>query len=70
MLVMTGLSFGKKARLARLALGLRQLDLASRAGVSIGEVSALEHDDYLRPSRRERVLAILGLLDDDREAEA
>lgn len=68
-LVLTGISEGQKARLTRLARGLRQIDVASMANVNTIDVTRLEKDRYVLPARRKRMLAILDLLDDDDENE-
>jgi transcriptional regulator with XRE-family HTH domain len=62
MLILDGVTLGQKIRLTRLARGLRQLDLASLARVNPFEVSAVEHDRIVRPSRRKRILQVLDLL--------
>lgn len=56
-----GLSLGQKVKLRRLARELRQVDLASQARVTLADITTLEHDRYLALSRKERILAILGL---------
>lgn len=55
-------------RLERIRQGWRQIDLAKRAGVTQAKVSALERGLYVIPSARRRILAVLGLLDDDHES--
>ena len=60
-LILTNLTEGQKVRHLRLAKGLRQVDLASKAGVSVEEVIGLEKDRYLLPTRRKRILIALGL---------
>jgi len=60
-LVLTGVSFGQKVRLTRLAKGLRQIDLASKANVQPIDITRLEKGRYVLPTRRKRVLAILGI---------
>ncbi len=62
--VATGLTQGEKIRLARLAKWLRQVDVASLAGVSIIEVTNAEKDRYVSPDRKERILKVVGLLED------
>ena len=66
--VVTGISEGEKARLQRLAKGLRQIDLASLAKVNVCDVTALEKNRYLPNARRQKILAVLGLVDDDNES--
>ena len=68
-LVLTGISEGQKARLTRLSKDLRQIDVASMAKVNTIDVTRLEKDRYVLPTRRKRILAVLGLLDDDHEHE-
>jgi len=67
--VVTGISESEKARLTRLAKGLRQIDLASLAKVNVCDITALEKNRYLPQTRKRRILAVLGLLDDDHEHE-
>lgn len=67
--VVTGISEGEKARLTRLAKGLRQIDLASLAKVNVCDITALEKNRYLPRTRKRRILAVLGLLDDNNESE-
>ena len=64
-LILTGLSEGQKVTLTRLSRGLRQIDVASMANVNTIDVTRLEKDRYLLPTRRKRILAVLGLDDDD-----
>ena len=63
--VFANLTEGEKARLTRLSKGLRQIDLASLARVNMCDVTAIEKDRYLQKTRKDRILAVLGLLDDD-----
>lgn len=67
--IFTGLTFGERVRLIRLHLKLRQLDVASQAGVTIQEVIRLEKDSFVLPTRRKRILAVLGM-DNESENEA
>ena len=64
-LILTNLTLGQKVRHMRLAKGLRQVDLASKAGVSVEEVIGLEKDRYILPTRSKQILAILGFKNDD-----
>lgn len=64
-LILTGISEGQKVCLTRLSRGLRQIDVASMANVNTIDVTRLEKDRYLLPTRRKRILAVLGLDDDD-----
>ena len=67
--VVTGISEGEKARLTCLAKGLRQIDLASLAKVNVCDITVLEKNRYLPRTRKRRILAVLGLLDDNNESE-
>lgn len=67
--IVTGISEGEKARLTRLAKGLRQIDLASLAKVNVCDITALEKDRYLPRTRKRRILAFLGLLDNNHESD-
>ena len=58
-------SLGLTVRLERIRRRWRQADLAAAAQVSQADVSALERDRYVIPSRRGRILATLGI---EREA--
>jgi transcriptional regulator with XRE-family HTH domain len=69
MLILSNMTPGQKARLARLALNWRQVDLASKASVSVEDIITLEKDRFLLPTRRKRILAVLGLLDNDNESD-
>jgi hypothetical protein len=62
-LVLDGLSAGQKARLTRLAKGLRQVDVASQAKVQPIEVTRLENDRYVKPTVKARILSLLGLVE-------
>lgn len=64
--IFTGLTFGERVRFTRLQLKLRQLDVASKAGVTVQEVIRLEKDSFVLPTRRKRILAVLGM-DNDNE---
>ena len=63
--VVTGITQGEKARLTRLAKGLRQIDVASLAKVNVCDVTALEKNRYLKRTRKRLILAVLGLLDEE-----
>lgn len=63
-----GLTQGEIIRLRRLALGLRQIDLASKAKCEVQHVVNLEKERWVRPDIKERILLALGLvevIDDD-----
>jgi hypothetical protein len=65
--VFSNLTEGQQVRLTRLAKGLRQIDLAALAKVSLTDICMLEKDRYLRKSRKIPILEALGLLDDENE---
>lgn len=58
--VITGISEGEESRLARIAEGLRQVDIASLANVNVCDVTASEKDRYIKQTR-ERNTSHLGL---------
>jgi len=60
-IVLDGLTLGKRVRLARIAEGWRQIDVASRAMVSPGDVSNVEQDRPVHPWKLRRILEALGL---------
>lgn len=68
-LILTSVSEGQKARLTRLSRELRQIDVASMAKVNTIDVTRLEKDRYVLPTRRKRILAVLDLLDNDNESD-
>lgn len=67
--ITSGLSEGERIRLARLAKWLRQIDVASQAGVTVGEVCNCEKDRHVTPERKTRILKLLGLLGNDNESD-
>jgi transcriptional regulator with XRE-family HTH domain len=66
-LILTNVSLGERAKFIRLSKGLRQIDLAAQAKVNPMDITNLEHNRYVLPTRRKRILAVLGL-DDDSES--
>lgn len=68
-LILTGVSEGQKSRLTRLSKELRQIDVASMAKVNTIDVTRLEKDRYVVPTRRKRILAGLDLMDNDDESD-
>jgi len=64
---MNGLTLGQKVKLARTALQLRQIDLASKASVSLNDIGNLEKDRFLivRPFKIKAILGVLNLLESD-----
>lgn len=62
-IVLDGLTLGKRVRLARIAKSWRQVDVASRAAVSPGDVSNVEQD---RPVHRWKIKRIFEALDLER----
>lgn len=63
-LILTDLSEGQKIRLTRLAKKLRQIDVAAAARVNCIDITRLEHDRYVLPVRRRRILEVLGFEED------
>jgi len=66
--VAPGVSKGMKAKLARVCQELRQVDVAAGAHVTVEDVGNLEKGRFIPVRRRMRILAFLGLSDDDPEA--
>ena len=62
--IFTHLTTGEHARLTRLNLKLRQVDVASKANVTVQEVSSLENDGFVLPTRLSRIFKALGLSED------
>jgi len=65
--ILTDVNEGMKAKLTRVAKGLRQIDVAAAARVDCIDITRLEKGRYVLPTRRKRILAILGLLDDEND---
>ena len=65
-LILSNITLGQKAKFVRLSKELRQIDLASLAKVNPLDITQLEHDRYVLPTRRKRILAVLGV-DNDNE---
>ena len=65
-LILDNLTDGQKAKHIRLAKGWRQIDLASQANVCPMDITRLEHGRFVLPTHRNRILAILGLLEEER----
>lgn len=59
--ILMNVSEGMKARLTRIAKGLRQIDVAAAARVDCIDITRLEKGRYVLPIRRKRILAVLGL---------
>lgn len=62
--ILTDVSEGMKAKLTRTAKELRQIDLAAAAHVDCIDITRLEKGRYVLPTRRKRILSVLGLLDE------
>lgn len=45
------MTMGRKLKVARVALGLKQKELATKAGISVFYMAALENDRAANPSR-------------------
>lgn len=65
--IVSGLSEGERIRLARLQKWLRQIDVASLAGVTVAEVTNAEKDRYVTLERKDRILKVVGLLENENE---
>ena len=52
-------------RLERLSRNWRQIDLASKAGVQLSDITAIEKDRYLSKNRKRKILQALGLSEAD-----
>ena len=59
-LVFSGLSEAKRAQIARIAAGLRQVDVAGLALCTSHDVSAYERGIHVSPVVRSRILSALG----------
>ena len=59
--IITGVSEGMKAKLTRIAKGLRQIDVAAAARVDTIDITRLEKGRYVLPTHRKRILAFLGM---------
>lgn len=64
-LVLDGLTLGQKVKLTRLSKGLRQIDVASQATVQPIDICRLEKDRHVRPTHLKRILAVLGMGDEN-----
>ena len=60
-LVLSDLTLGKRIRLARVARGWRQIDVASMAQVPAMAVSYAEMDQPIKRWKLKRILAVLEL---------
>ncbi len=59
--ILADVSDGMKAKLTRTAKGLRQIDVAAAARVDTIDITRLEKGRYVLPTRRKRILAVLGM---------
>lgn len=66
--VLTDVSEGMKAKLTRIAKGLRQIDVAATAHVDTIDITRLEKGRFVLPTRRKRILAVLDM-DNDSESD-
>lgn len=66
--ILTDVNEGMKAKLTRIAKGLRQIDVAAAAHVDTIDITRLEKGRYVLPTRRKRILAVLGM-DNDNESD-
>ena len=68
--VLSNASEGMKAKLTRIAKGMRQIDVAAAAHVDCIDITRLENDRYILPSHRKRILTVLGMIDENADIEA
>ena len=54
-----------KVKLTRISKHLRQIDVASAAKVDCIDITRLEKGRYVLPTHKERILRVLGLLQDE-----
>ena len=62
------LTLGERVKLERLSRHWRQIDLASKAGAQLADITAIEKDRYLSKNRKRKVLLALGLSEADNAA--
>ena len=60
-IILEDLTLGRRVRLARVAKGLRQLDLASITGLNPSDITNIELDRSVYPWKMNRVLKALEL---------
>lgn len=65
--IISGITSGLKAKLTRIAKNMRQVDLAAVAHVDTIDVTRLENDRYVLPTKRLRIIKALGLVEPDNE---
>lgn len=59
--IVSHISPGTKAKLARVALNLRQVDIACKANVSVEDVVCLEKDRIMPPGKARKIFSALGI---------
>ena len=69
-LILEGLTEGQRIKFIRLSKKFRQIDLASQANVNPIDIIRLEHDRFVPPTRKERILKTLGLIEDENDKES
>ena len=69
-MVYTDATLGQRAKVARMMQNKRQVDIASAASVTVQEVSRLEKDAFVMPTRKIRILLTLGLLEEPAAGES
>jgi transcriptional regulator with XRE-family HTH domain len=65
-LILEGMTDGRRVKVARAVKGWRQIDLAVHAGVSVGMISALESGFSIPTATRKKIFDVLGLTHDSR----
>jgi transcriptional regulator with XRE-family HTH domain len=62
--VLTNVNEGMRVKLTRISKGLRQIDVASVAKVDSIDITRIEKGRYVLPTRKKRILEVLGLVDE------
>ena len=61
--ILSNATDGMRAKLTRIARGMRQIDVAAAAHVDCIDITRLENDRFVLPTHRKRILIVLGMLD-------
>jgi transcriptional regulator with XRE-family HTH domain len=67
--ILNNASEGMRAKLTRIAKGMRQIDVASLAHVDCIDITRLENNRFVLPTHRKRILTVLGLINDSNDQE-
>jgi hypothetical protein len=63
--ILSDVSDGMRVKLTRIAKNMRQIDVAAAARVDTIDITRLEKGRYVLPTRRNRILSVLGLLEEN-----